>query len=146
LSRTCTAFITLCLAVLPVCQVHAQDAVPTATDQAIENARQIFGPPEPRKKTCGVPDSRGDIVVCAPDNEQYRVQSSRDIDPTSHEATYDGLPRAPQLDRGSCAGEAGCIGFGSVPPPVYYIDVTALPQAPAGSEADAIAKGEKPGR
>lgn len=36
------------------------------------------------------------------------------------------------------------IGFGSVPPPALLIDVEALPQAPAGSDADRIARGLPP--
>jgi hypothetical protein len=36
------------------------------------------------------------------------------------------------------------IGFGSVPPPALMIDVGALPQAPAGSDADRIARGLPP--
>jgi hypothetical protein len=119
----------------------AQEA-PTA-EQAIEVQRATYGPPNPRQQRCGVPDASGDIVVCAPDNEQYRVQSSAELDPDSHEATYDGVPRAPQLDRGSCRGQPNCFVGGWVPPPVYYIDVSALPQAPEGSEADEVARGER---
>ncbi len=36
------------------------------------------------------------------------------------------------------------IGFGGVPPPALMIDVGALPQAPAGSDADRIARGLPP--
>ncbi|QFT76185.1 hypothetical protein [Erythrobacter sp. THAF29] len=36
------------------------------------------------------------------------------------------------------------IGFGRVPPPAVFIDVEALPQAPAGSDADRIARGLPP--
>ncbi|GMN02310.1 hypothetical protein [Erythrobacter sp. MTPC3] len=36
------------------------------------------------------------------------------------------------------------IGFGSVPPPALLIDVEALPEAPAGSDADRIARGLPP--
>lgn len=128
----------------------AQDATPTATpdtadakvDAAIAQQKKVFGPPNPRK-TCGVADAKGEIVVCAPDNSQHRVQSSTELDPTSHAALYDGLPRAPQLDRGSCKGQAGCVSFGYAPEPIYYIDLKAIPEAPPGSDADLIAKGEK---
>ena len=36
------------------------------------------------------------------------------------------------------------IGIGGVPPPALMIDVAALPQAPAGSDADRIARGLPP--
>jgi hypothetical protein len=36
------------------------------------------------------------------------------------------------------------IGFGSVPPPAYIVDFSALPEAPAGSDADRIARGLPP--
>jgi hypothetical protein len=36
------------------------------------------------------------------------------------------------------------IGIGGVPPPALIIDVEALPQAPAGSDADRIARGLPP--
>jgi hypothetical protein len=120
----------------------AQDATDAKVDAAIEQQKKVFGPPIPRK-SCGVADARGEIVVCAPDNTEQRVQSSAELDPSSHAALYDGVPRAPQLDRGSCKGQAGCVSFGWAPPPIYYIDLKAIPEAPAGSDADLIAKGEK---
>ncbi|MGH6785338.1 MAG: hypothetical protein ACREBO_00780 [Novosphingobium sp.] len=123
----------------PAC---AQDAGGPTAEAAIAAQQQAYGPPDPRAR-CGIPDDDGDIVVCAADDKEFRVQSSRELNPTSHEATYDGLPRAPQLDKPSCAGQANCLSFGSVPPPVYYIDLEAIPEAPAGSDADLIAKGEK---
>lgn len=88
-----------------------------------------------------------EIVVCVDRGEDQRVPSTADSDPNSLAARHalnNGIPRAPQLDRGSCKGEANCIGFGWVPPPVYVVDVAALPKAPEGSEADRIAKGEIP--
>ena len=82
-------------------------------------------------------------MVCADHGEDQRVPSTAETDPNSREARRaldGGIPRAPQFDRGYCAS---CQHFGSVPPPVYYVDVTKLPAAPAGSDAEAIANGEK---
>lgn len=140
----------LCCLLASAVPATAQEAAPAAAtdptgarvDAAIEQQKKVFGPPNPRKN-CGVPDAKGEIVVCATDNKEFRVQSSAELDPNSHEALYDGLPRAPQLDRGSCKGQAGCVGFGWAPPPIYYIDLKEIPEAPAGSDADLIAKGEK---
>ncbi len=100
---------------------------------------------EPEQPACpgGTEGGDNDIVVCArEDSAQWRVRSSREIDPLSREALRDGLPRAPQLDRGSCKGQPGCMTGGWVPPPVYYIDLKAIPEAPAGSDADKVARGE----
>jgi len=113
-----------------------------SAEQAIEQQKKGFGPPNQRK-SCGASEASGDIVVCATDSKEFRVQSTAELDPTSHEALYDGVPRAPQLDKGSCKGQAGCVGFGYAPAPIYYIDLKAIPEAPPGSDADLIAKGEK---
>ena len=121
----------------------AQDATDAKVDAAIAATRQVYGPPPPKRR-CGVAAANGEIVVCAPDRgEDQRIPSTTDSNPTSREALYDGLPRAPQLDRGSCKGQPGCQSFGYAPPPIYYIDLKALPEAPAGSDADLIARGEK---
>ncbi len=108
----------------------------------IAHERQLYGPPAPKKRIC---DRSGgeEIVVCAPDHgEQWRVPPTSETDPMSHAALYDGLPRAPQLDRGSCRGQPGCMIGGWAPPPVYYIDLKAIPEAPEGSDADKVARGE----
>ncbi|MEQ5788277.1 hypothetical protein J3454_10265 [Erythrobacter sp. NFXS35] len=42
------------------------------------------------------------------------------------------------------ANHGNPIGFGGAPPPAVFIDVEALPKAPAGSDADRIARGLPP--
>jgi hypothetical protein len=91
----------------------------------------------------------GEIVVCVDRGEDLRVPSTAESDPSSlaaRRALNNGVPRAPQLDRGSCKGKPGCIIGGWAPPPIYVIDPAALPEAPEGSDADKIAKGEMPDR
>lgn len=91
----------------------------------------------------------GEIVVCIDRGEDLRVPSTAESDPSSlaaRRALNNGIPRAPQLDRGSCKGQPGCMVGGWAPPPIYVIDPAALPQAPEGSDADRIAKGELPDR
>ena len=118
---------------------------PDATDRAVadrlEQAKAVYGVKDPRA-ACR-PKVGDEIVVCADHGEDQRVPSTAEIDPNSREARRaldGGIPRAPQFDRGYCAS---CQHFGSVPPPVYYVDVTKLPAAPAGSDAEAIANGEQ---
>lgn len=114
--------------------------------ERLEAARAVYGAVRPRPR-CGATGDDGEIVVCAPDRgEDQRVPSTAASDPASAAARRElnnGVPRAPQLDRGSCRGQAGCMVGGWVPPPVYAIDVKALPEAPEGSDADLIAKGLK---
>ena len=130
----------------------AQDTAPVTADQAVATARETYGPPD-AKKRCPDPKPGEDIVVCATpqDQSQYRVQSSTQTDPTSREAMDTGEPRAPNVDgRGIFTGPATvgnlCIpGLAKCPPPpVYIIDFDALPDPPPGSDADLIARGEKP--
>ena len=84
----------------------------------------------------------GSVVVCGEvDPDKDRLPGREDLE--SVRSTNDGLPRAPRFDRGSCKGQPGCVSVGSVPDPVYYVDVKDLPEAPAGSDADLIATGEK---
>jgi hypothetical protein len=99
----------------------------------------------PEQPACpgGAAGGENEIVVCGRDDSaRWRVRSSRETDPLSRESLRDGLPRAPQLDRGSCKGQPGCMVGGWVPPPVYYIDLKAIPEAPAGSDAEKVARGE----
>lgn len=85
----------------------------------------------------------GSIVVCrdAQSREKERLPLRDQTD--TAQSTNDGLPRAPNVSGlPECSGKHTCLGFGSVPPPMYYFDITALPPPPPGSDADRIAKGE----
>ncbi len=108
--------------------------------ERIEQSRAIYGVPDPRLRCRPKPGS-DEIVVCVDRGEDQQVDRSPP-DPNTLEgrrALDGGVPRAPQFDRGYCAE---CQHFGSVPPPVYYIDMKAIPEPPPGSDADKIAKGE----
>jgi hypothetical protein len=85
----------------------------------------------------------GAIVVCrdAESREKERLPLRDQTD--TAQSTDDGLPRAPNVSGlRPCLGKHTCMGFGSVPPPMYYFDIAALPPPPEGSDADRIAKGE----
>ena len=134
------------LVLIAPAEVQAQappgpDATDSAVADRLERAKAVYGVKDPRA-ACR-PKVGDEIVVCADHGEDQRVPSTAEIDPNSREARRaldGGIPRAPQFDRGYCAS---CQHFGSVPPPVYYVDVTKLPAAPAGSDAEAIANGEQ---
>lgn len=123
---------------------------PAALDEAVsarlEAAKRAYGVPDPRLRCRPQPGS-DEIVVCLDRGEDLVVPATSESDPDSlaaRRALNGGVPRAPQFDRGSCRGKPGCITGGWAPPPVYYVDVTQLPEAPEGSDADRIAKGEEP--
>lgn len=90
----------------------------------------------------------GEIVVCVDRGEDLRVPTTAESDPASlaaRRALNNGVPRAPAFSK-SCKGQPGCITGGWAPPPIYVIDLAAIPEAPEGSDADKIAKGEMPDR
>ena len=97
-----------------------------------------------RRAECEAARSQGEMVVCGFDRgEQWRVPSTADSDPASRQGQDNGVPRAPNVSSlPDCS--RGCLGFGKVPPPVYVVDFSKLPEAPKGSDADRIAKGEMP--
>lgn len=110
-------------------------------DAMVETAREKYGPPRPRP--CHLqPHAADEIVVCAQDRSQYRVAPSSEVDPLGKEALNDGVPHAPNFNKlPSCADpRSNCFGY--APPPIYIIDLKAIPEAPEGSDADKIAKGE----
>jgi hypothetical protein len=89
---------------------------------------------------------QGEIVVCAPDDGQFRVPSTAESDPGSDQALNDGQLHTPDVAgggifRGKATMGGGCI-LGSCPPQFYIIDLSTIPLAPAGSDADKIARGE----
>lgn len=139
------------LVILPApVAAEATSADPAALDEAVaarlDAAKQVYGIPDPRLRCRPKPGS-DEIVVCRDSGEDLVVPSTSESDPDSlaaRRALNGGVPRAPQFDRGSCRGKPGCITGGWAPPPVYYVDVTRLPEAPEGSDADRIAKGEAP--
>jgi len=90
---------------------------------------------------CDESGADGAIVVCGHNEENARQKLPLPSTPDSSRTTGDGVPRAPNVS-GLPDCSRGCIGFGGVPPPMYYFDITALPPPPAGSDADRIAKGE----
>ena len=131
---------------LPVVPAAAQETITVAPPkgggvaEALLTSRKLYSRDTPR---CGIKGPDGEIIVCAPDGgAQWRVPGSSETDPTSRAATNDGVPRAPELGRGSCVGQFGCLTGGWAPPPAYMIDLSAIPDTPRGSDAEKVANGE----
>lgn len=129
----------------PVAGSAASDT-PPLDDAAIAGNLMISPGAASRAGRASCEESRrqGEIVVCGFDRgEDLRVPSTADSDPVSRQGLANGVPRAPNVSSlPDCS--RGCIGFGKVPPPVYVVDFSRLPEAPKGSDADLIAKGEMP--
>lgn len=137
------ALIGLTLLALPV-PALAQNAE-SETDRRVQDMvtgqkRQV----DLRDKRCYLPSRPGDeIVVCGendPDKDRLPLRES-----DAARLTNDGLPRAPDLSPrypGTVVA-TGCFIPPCPAPPVYYVDVKDLPEAPTGSDADLIATGQK---
>jgi len=125
-------------------------------EQLIARSKEVMSldaPPPVRPADCTEAETAEDggtiIVVCAPvedDPESFRGRSRLDRGDDSH-LSWDGT--APYVGgKGIFTGPATVSGLCVVPPcpppPVYYIDVGALPEAPPGSDADRIARGLAP--
>ena len=123
-------------------QSPPDDIVGPLLEEAEEAYRLEEAPPE-RPADC--PEPTGDeILVCAPvegDPDRYRVTSRLDKGDDSH-LSWSG--QAPDVSGPGIFKGAPTVTFGSPPPPVYMIDVAALPEAPPGSDADRIARGLAP--
>jgi hypothetical protein len=110
-------------------------------EELIQNERSLTVLPKP-SVSCPLSDT-GEIVVCGKhhtDSDRYRLPSSTDDNPNSAEALRTGALHPPDVS--SHPPDGVKMGFGHVPPPIYYIDTTKLPDPPPGSDADKIAKGE----
>ena len=118
--------------------VAAAAASPTpavTAEQALETARAIFsGTP---KKAAPCAEAKGDeIVVCAEHEDpatQYVPSDTDSGDPD------DGVPRAPDVT----GLPTGGMRMGKTPRHPLIIDLKSIPEAPPGSDADKIARGEK---
>jgi hypothetical protein len=109
------------------------------TDSNAQIAQRLLTAGQPKKCEKAGPD--GAIVVCGgrEANEKERLPLRDQLE--SARSTNDGLPRAPNVS-GLRDCSRGCIGFGSAPTPMYFFDITKLPEAPPDSDADRIARGE----
>lgn len=113
------------------------DSAPTEVNAEI--AQRLLTAGQPKKCEKAGPD--GAIVVCGgrAESEKERLPLRDQLE--SAKSTRDGLPRAPNVS-GLPDCSRGCIGFGSAPAPMYFFDITKLPEAPPDSDADKIARGE----
>jgi len=87
----------------------------------------------------------GEIVVCrvvGTDTSALTGTRAESQKRYAQETANKGKPAAPDLFGIPDNGKG--IGFGKAPPPAITVDFDALPKAPAGSDADRIARGLAP--
>ena len=108
-------------------------------EELLERARSFYSLEQDAAQQVCPESSEEEIVVCREigDPERYRVPS-----PTDEGKTDDGIPRAPNVSGLPDCSQATCIKMGRQPRQVNLIDLDAIPEAPPGSDADRIAKGE----
>ena len=131
----------LCCLVLPGA-ARAQNAESELDRRVAERIGAQKATTDLTDKRCALGNADAtEIVVCAPrDRDKDRYPGREQLD--SVQSTFNGIPRAPNFAKPSCKGQPGCFSFGKVPPSMIFIDVKSLPEAPAGSDADLIARGE----
>jgi hypothetical protein len=115
----------------------AAGPAPMTAEELIERARSYYAAEEPDAPIC--PEgSEDEIVVCREvgDPDRYRVPSDTDRGVPKNE-----VPRAPDVS-GLPDCSSGCMRVGKTPRRPLLIDLDTIPEAPPGSDADKIAKGE----
>lgn len=93
--------------------------------------------------SCRAATAQADIVVCGHRRPDPRYAPPEPPAPAEMKTVALGPP--PHGAVGVGATMRGCF-LQKCPKPLYFIDVAALPEAPAGSDADRIARGEMRGR
>lgn len=119
------------------------DADRRVQDAISAQAAQIDLTPRECRPAARVP---GEITVCADPrrNERERLPLPEERDEAR--STSGGVPSTPDVNGlGRLPGGVtikGCFIPPCPPPPMYFFDIRSLPEAPAGSDADRIARGE----
>lgn len=128
----------------------AQGQTTGSARDALAQAQRAYGPAAPEPECAD--GAEGEIVVCAREQEQsqFRIRSDAQAENDyARETMFANDPQAPDVaGPGIFRGKptvSGCIkGITCPPPTAIDVDFAALPQAPAGSDADRIARGLPP--
>jgi hypothetical protein len=133
----------LLTALLPV-SLAAQDQGASA-EEMVDNARKTYGPAPPKPRCDKDSEDPDVIVVCAEleAQEQFRVRTDEDAENDyARETMNRGNPPPPNVDGDGIF--KGPATFRLAPPTVpLIIDLEDIPDAPEGSDAARIGKGEK---
>lgn len=155
--RRIAALLALAIGLLPGA-VRAQDGATGSPPQQIDLTITAQRPPDPaseeecrRRREAAIVS--GEIIVCGAGPEQdQRITSRRDAqDRYAAQTAFRDAPATPDVAgpgifRGPATVSGLCVKgiFNCPKPPAVMVDVTQLPQAPPGSDADRIARGLEP--
>lgn len=130
----------LAVVALPSPALAQQAGLPKLTaEQMIARSKTQFNAGT-TSQPCGRSLRMDEIIVCGLGKDALRLKP---IEPITNEAV-----KALNLRKGGPHGAVGASVTMAVcflqkcPPPIFFIDVKSLPEAPAGSDADKIARGE----
>ena len=124
---------------------EAEKSIAERADAALAREQALLE--DPNKRCRREAENSREIVVCADPDKNNRDRLPLRNETDTARSTRTGVPRAPDLDGIKCrpGADGVCRGnIGRAPPPIYYIDLSKIPEAPPGSDADKIAKGEIP--
>ena len=131
----------------PLAAQEAPEPAPetVTAERVLADAQKAYAlPVRGAQAECPMPKPGGEIVVCArqDNSDRFRAASSSDLDPTGAGARG-GVPHA-DVETGypGVAVASGCFIPPCPPPMPVLIDLKAIPEAPPGSDADRIARGE----
>lgn len=129
---------------VPAAAQNAESAADRRVQDAITRQEEAAGLGRKRCLLGSTPAEA--IIVCAPlDPDANRLPFRKESD--AARSTNDGLPRAPDVAGGGIfKGPPTVSNLCLIPPcpkdAVYLVDVESLPEAPRGSDAERIGKGE----
>lgn len=130
----------ICLAWLAVAATPLSAADPDGDATVITNTKQYFGITS-AELDCPPTPADGAIVICA------KRRATPRVDPPERSTTTRPDPKATALGSSPVPHLGGGVKIGACflqkcPKKLYFFDITALPEAPPGSDADKIARGE----
>jgi hypothetical protein len=126
----------------------AQSEQPRTAEQFIEIARKTYAveDPELQPEPCEAPTGN-EIVVCAQRDKvpDQRLPSPTDRAYAAGERPPDPIPQAPYvLGLPECGVEVTCHRVGRAPPPIYIIDLKAIPEGLTAEEAALVSRAVEP--
>ena len=113
-------------------------------EQMIEIALEAYSVRQPRAEPCPAPVGN-EIVVCRQleDPDKLRVQSPTERAYAAGEMPPDPIPNAPDVfGLPPCSAYMFCSKVGRTPPPIYIIDLEAIPEPLTPEEARHVVRAE----
>jgi hypothetical protein len=142
--RMMFAAVALVVSAAPAGAQTGSAEAPRTAEQFIETAREAYSVDETRPKACPAPVGN-EIVVCRQieDPDQFRVASPTERANAEGRMPPDPIPSAPYvLGLPECGVEVTCHRIGRTPPPIFIIDLAAIPEALTPEETALVFRAE----